>query len=88
MAGIEDGFDKGRALIRVDAGSLFSLSLRLLCALLCQDLQTTKSSHLQFLAYLELSPVDQLDKALPDPPKLVLSWCGQEVIQVPLRRSF
>lgn len=37
LAGIEDGFDNGRTLIRADAGSLFSVSLRLLCALLCEE---------------------------------------------------
>ena len=75
LAGIEDGFDNGRTLIRADAGSLFSVlsvSFCLLCALLCQDLRRMKSSHVALLfAYLELNVVDQLDEALPDPLELV-----------------
>lgn len=65
-------FDKEWPLIRADAGSLF-FSVRSLCALLCQNLHTTKNtvaiSHLSF-AYLELTLMDQLDEALPDHPKL------------------
>ena len=78
-------FDNGRALIRADAGSLLSVSLRLLCALLCQDLRKMRSSHVPLFAYLELNVVDQLDEALPDPLQLV--WARGEPSAF-LRRSF
>ena len=84
LAGIEDGFDNGWLLIRADAGSLL-FSLRLLCAFCSVRTSKSLERSLSLLAYLELTLMDQLDEALPDPLKLVWAARGDPSAS---RRSF